>query len=265
MRIDELTRLEILNKGKKEDPAKYARRLNYVSTIKPMSVAKDLFIKTGTLTVPISVGDYTVTVHVSGIMKLVRGELDHTGQTLPDRPLVYRALRRAVDTCQIQCECTCPDFRYRHAYWATQNNYKYGTPERRPSNITNPDNTGAVCKHTTAALVRPSQWLKYVSGWISTVIRAFLENRLGLDSTDISDLKGKAAEDAKDSINALKDADGKDFENSEVEVKDEDVVEPEAETTEEETEEPEKPEPKVKEEPTAAEAAAEINKEKKGV
>ena len=727
MRIDELTRLEILNKGKKEDPAKYARRLNYVSTIKPMSVAKDLFIKTGTLTVPISVGDYTVTVHVSGIMKLVRGELDHTGQTLPDRPLVYRALRRAVDTCQIQCECTCPDFClaadtkiklldgrtvevqelekmfregqnlwaysvdengdfkpgritdvwstgnvtemleveldngesilttpehrymlrdgtylaaselkenqslmplyfaykngyetvklnslpkswlsvykivakellqeriseaitrtgedkiaihhlnydknnnspenlypmgflehftfhssllknlwkdkdyrekmaivgkrkneerwsgdknkenrdrmsttkkdwwkaltaeeytaycdklkerfnvpewkerhsqskkqwwdnlekekkdvifgklrelrknaynnlsperkkefgiksskynkdrweslnqaqrenlvrglvvkntpeqnvkigkgqksywenlteqqrqercekqkrtkeqsdnlvfskyknrinylismglvlnesnyenvrrsgdpkvktrfesfegmlehfgvnaeynhkvisvrqirfstpqpvyditiegyenflvgagvilhncYRHAYWATQNNYKYGTPERRPSNITNPDNTGAVCKHTTAALVRPSQWLKYVSGWISTVIRAFLENRLGLDSTDISDLKGKAAEDAKDSINALKDADGKDFENSEVEVKDEDVVEPEAETAEEETEEPEKSEPEVKEQPTAAEAAAEINKEKKGV
>ena len=85
---------------------------------------------------------------------------------------------------------------------------------------------------------------------------------MGLDSADISDLKGKAAQDAKDSINSLKDTDGEDFENSEVEVKDEDVVEPEAETTEEE---PEEPEPEVKAEPTAAEAAAEINKDKKGV
>lgn len=57
----EITRKEILSKGRREDPAKYARRLSYVNSIKPQPMARDLFIKTGTLTVPVRVGDYIVT------------------------------------------------------------------------------------------------------------------------------------------------------------------------------------------------------------
>lgn len=384
-RLFEMTRMEILKKGQREDPAKYSRRLNYVNSIKPMSVAKDLFIRTGTLTVPVSVGDYTVTIHVSGIMKLIRKELDRSNKTLPDRPLVYKALREAVDTCQIQVNCTCPDFClvgeteiklingkvipvsemkdmfdngeqlyvysvdengefvpgkvlsvwisgsskdfikitldnekeiittpehlylkrdgtyvearnlketdslmcipscvyikkeflsfknevpvydimvegqenflvdagvilhncYRHSYWATKNDYKYGEPERRPANITNPNNKGAVCKHSTAALVRPSQWLKYVSGWISTVVRAYLENKLGINAEDIKDLDKEDIEEVKDDIEAIQNLEGetKEFDGEELEVKPEEIEEPEVEEKEEQKEEP-KGEPK---------------------
>ena len=88
----EITRKEILSKGRREDPAKYERRMNYVNSFRPEPMAKDLFINTGTLTVPIRVGDYIVTVHISGILKIVQDEMDRTGKDLPDRQLVYNAI-----------------------------------------------------------------------------------------------------------------------------------------------------------------------------
>lgn len=171
----EITRKEILSKGRKEDPARYTRRLNYINSIKPQPVVRDLFIKTGTLTVPMRVGDYTVTIHISGILKLVQDEMDRSGRELPDRQIVYRALRKAVDESNMYVDCTCADFRYRFAYTSTINDYKYGKPETRPAKITNPDNNGSVCKHITAAIARPSQWLKYVSGWIATIIKQYIQ------------------------------------------------------------------------------------------
>ena len=225
MNLYEATRQDLIRKAQNETPARYARRMNYVSTIKPMAVAKDLFIKTGTLTVPISVGDYIVTIHISGIMKLIRAELDSSNQPLPNRPLVYRALRRAVDESNVYVDCTCPDWRYRFKYWASVKDYNYGNPETRPSDITNPDNQGAVCKHITAALVRPSQWLKYVSGWISTVVRAYLENRLEMDVEDIKDLL--TTEEIQDEVEDITDVDSS--------------IIPEEESEESEEQETEKP------------------------
>lgn len=221
--LTEFTRQELLRKGQSETPERYARRMNYVNSIKPIAVAKDLFISTGTLTVPMSIGEgehqYVVTCHISGIMKLIRQELDKFDAVLPDRPLVYRALRKAVDTSNIYIDCTCPDFRYRFAYWATRQDYKYGKAESRPSNITNPNNTGSVCKHVTAALVRPSQWLKYVAGWISTVVRAYIEQKLDINAEDIEDLNPK---DIRNQVEDIKDLDNsilepvEDTENEEV-------------------------------------------------
>lgn len=203
----EATRKDLLTKSKNETPERYARRMNYVATIKPMAVAKDLFIKTGTLTVPIHVGDYIVTIHFSKIMKFIREELDRQNKTLPDRPLVYKALRKAVDESNVYINCTCPDFRYRFKYWSTKKNYLYGEPENRPSNITNPTNRGSICKHITAALVRPSQWLKYVAGWISTVVRAYLENKLDINAEDIDDLTPSEKDEIKDEISDITELD----------------------------------------------------------
>jgi hypothetical protein len=207
-KLIEITRLDLLRKGQSEDPARYARRMNYVNDIKPIAVAKDLFIKTGTLTVPMNIGtgehQYVVTIHISGIMKLIRDELDRANKVLPDRPLVYRALRKAVDTSNVYVNCQCPDYKYRFKFWASRKDYQYGEPETRPSNITNPDNRGTVCKHITAGLVRPSQWLKYVAGWISTVVRAYLEKKLDIFADDIEDLSPQMV---KDEVEDIKDID----------------------------------------------------------
>ena len=229
IRLIEVTRQELIRKNRNETPERYARRMNYVNTIKPLGVTKDLFINTGTLTVPINVGDYIVTIHISGIMKLIRQELDRSGKTLPDRPLVYRALRKAVDESNIYVDCTCPDFRYRFSYWSTRNDYKYGKPETRPADITNPDNKGSICKHITAALVRPSQWLKYVAGWISTVVRAYLEQKLNINAEDIEDLNPT---EVKDEIEDIQDVsndilDDEESENDLVEISDDEIVDEE--------------------------------------
>lgn len=183
----EAKREELLRKGKNEDPKRFARRINYVNTIKPEVIAKDLFMHTGTLTIPVHVGDYIVTIHFSNVMKEIRHELAVNKKTVPDRPLVYKALRKAIDTSNIYIDCTCPDFRYRFAYWSTKKRYKYGNAETRPSKITNPNNKGYACKHCTAALIRPSQILKYAAGWVSTVVRAYIEDKLDIDLTTIND------------------------------------------------------------------------------
>ena len=233
MRLLEATRQELLSKLKNETPERYQRRMSYVNTIKPMNVAKDLFIRTGTLTVPVSVGDYTVTIHISGIMKLIREELDKAGKTLPDRPLVYRALRKAVDVSDIYVDCTCPDFKYRFAYQASQKNYKYGKPEKRPARITNPDNNGSICKHITAALVRPSQWIKYADTWITTVVKAYLQDKMEINAEDIDDLTPKEKEDIKNEIRDIKNVDDSVLDNTEsednLEVDFEEIPEPEEE------------------------------------
>lgn len=177
VRLDEVTRKELLDKMKMETPERYARRMNYISSMKPLPMAKDLFLNTGTLTVPMQIGDYIVTIHISGILKEINDEMVAQHKDLPDRALTYKALRNAVDKSNIYVNCECGDFRYRHAYHATIQDFKYGSPERRPANITNPNNKGSVCKHIAVALVRPSQWLKYVAGWICTIIRAYIINR----------------------------------------------------------------------------------------
>lgn len=207
----EVKRDELLSRAKNETPERYNRRMNYVTTIKPMKMAQDLFINTGTLTVPISVGDYVVTIHISKIMKYIREELDKQNKVLPDRPLVYKAIRKAVDESDIFVRCTCPDFQYRFAYQASQKNYIYGKPETRPAKITNPYNRGSVCKHITAALVRPSQWIKFVDTWITTITKAYLQNKLNISETDIEDeienLDKEYADVIKDEIENIQNVD----------------------------------------------------------
>ena len=57
----------------------------------------------------------------------------------------------------------CPDFTYRHAYWATIKDINSGVPEKRPSAITNPkNNLGPGCKHIMLVLANNS-WLTKVA------------------------------------------------------------------------------------------------------
>ena len=96
VRLDEVTRKELLDKMKRETPERYARRMNYISSVKPLPLAKDLFLNTGTLTVPMQIGDYIVTIHISGILKEINDEMVAQRKDLPDRSLTYKALRNTV-------------------------------------------------------------------------------------------------------------------------------------------------------------------------
>jgi hypothetical protein len=59
----------------------------------------------------------------------------------------------AIESSDVKVDCTCPDFKYRLAYYASQNGFKEGELENRPAEITNPNNNkGSCCKHILVAL-----------------------------------------------------------------------------------------------------------------
>lgn len=65
----------------------------------------------------------------------------------------------------------CEDWKYRQAYWATQNNYNSGYPEIRVSNITNPNDTkGSGCKHVMLVLSN-MDWIMKVCSVINNYIK----------------------------------------------------------------------------------------------
>lgn len=70
----------------------------------------------------------------------------------------------------------CDDFRYRFNYWATRNDINSGTPEFRPSDITNPDNSlGSSCKHVLLVL-NNNAWIIKVASVINNYIKYMAKN-----------------------------------------------------------------------------------------
>lgn len=70
----------------------------------------------------------------------------------------------------------CKDFKYRIAYNATKGGYNSGTPELRPSDITNPHDTkGAGCKHINL-VIGNIDWVMKIASVINNYIHYMEEN-----------------------------------------------------------------------------------------
>ena len=70
----------------------------------------------------------------------------------------------------------CPDWKYRIAYWATRNQQNSGTPEVRPSDITNPrDTKGAGCKHSLL-VISNLDWMMKIASVINNYIKYCRDN-----------------------------------------------------------------------------------------
>lgn len=72
-----------------------------------------------------------------------------------DLPGIRASLKevREAFNGDVLAHCSCPDFKYRMAYYATMDDWKYGSAETRPANITNPPppHSGPLCKHLVNA------------------------------------------------------------------------------------------------------------------
>lgn len=76
---------------------------------------------------------------------------------------------------KVKVSCSCPDYIYRHKYWATRHGYNAGNPENRPSDITNPeDNQGPACKHI-AKLLDSIDWIAKAASVVLQFIKAYSE------------------------------------------------------------------------------------------
>jgi hypothetical protein len=71
------------------------------------------------------------------------------------QPVNLPGLRASLDEVRasfngdVLAHCTCPDYRYRLEYYATQDSWNYGSGQSTPPNVTNPPppQYGKLCKH----------------------------------------------------------------------------------------------------------------------
>lgn len=118
--------------------------------------------------------DYVVTVEFADALSNIQQELQRNNQEISLR-IILRGLIKAFNGENIFTRCTCPDYRYRIAYYASKEGAIAGEPEDRPSDMTNPFNTkGLSCKHVQAVLNR-NTWLNRVASVIYNYIR-YMEN-----------------------------------------------------------------------------------------
>ena len=163
--LNEDTRTQLISRAKSADKEKgdgksrYEKRLKskVLNTTREMNNINmnDLF-KNNLLTVDIPVRGETDNYHVklkfSGILDSIQKRVQANNDTLELRNII-QAITDCFNRNDVYIFCSCPDWKYRLSAWATINQITSGTPETRPSNITNPNDTlGPGCKHVMLVL-----------------------------------------------------------------------------------------------------------------
>lgn len=113
---------------------------------------------------------YLVTMSFGGFLDNLHDELKNDTDVI-DLRKISRALTRSFNGDNVYVHCTCPDWKYRFAYWMTKDDINAGEPESRPSDITNPNNTkGTGCKHVLRVLSN-NTWIIKVASVINNYIQ----------------------------------------------------------------------------------------------
>lgn len=182
MLILEDSRRELISKSKSTTKGKQRydrrRRSRVGNTVKSFNeIDMNKLFKEDILTVNIPVhgetDDYKVRITFGGFLEILRDQLKDSDTV---------ELKHIAKTCiigfnkgDVYIHCSCPDFGYRFAYYATRNDINSGTPETRPSDITNPhDDLGSGCKHILLVLSNTS-WILRVARVINNYIK-YMEN-----------------------------------------------------------------------------------------
>lgn len=163
--LTEKTRLQLLNQSKEASTTKsygttrYDRRnLQHIynSVAAFNKIDQNALFKANMLSFFIPVqgetDNYEVEVLFDGILDSINRELKNNDYNL-EYKVIYRAIIDAINKQDIFVSCSCPDFKYRMAYWASKGRFNSGQPQVIPARITNPNNSqGAGCKHIMKVL-----------------------------------------------------------------------------------------------------------------
>lgn len=181
----EISRRNMVGKTKVQSPQRFNKRLHYHA--KGFDIDFERLLKSDFIVANIAVGDYICTIAFKGVLSKLADLVEKTPKHYANIQMVIKALNQSIDETDLLVNCTCPDFRYRFAYWATKFGYKYGDPENRPSDITNPDDKlGAVCKHLTT-LLSNKRWLSKLASVLNNFIRENVD--------EIRDILGLSADE----------------------------------------------------------------------
>lgn len=185
--LNEDSRSQLIQKSKKGDNYKdqskgknrYERRLksrisHSVSTYNSINMNK--LFKDNILDVNILVNgetnDYLVRMSFAGFLDYLHNQLKQNNNEFNTR-VVMRALISAFNSDQVYIHCSCKDWQYRFAYWATKNDINSIKNEQNSNGkwIANPaDTKGAGCKHSLLVLSNTS-WLNKVAAVIINYVK----------------------------------------------------------------------------------------------
>lgn len=176
--LTEDNRQKLISKSKSSEKGKqrFNRRnkSKVANTVKAMnSIDMNKLFKEDILTVNLPVkgetDDYTVKITFGGFLQILRDQIGE--KEVVDFRDISRAAIIGFNKDDVFINCSCPDFRYRFAYYATKNDINSGAPENRPSDITNPnDSLGSACKHVLLVLNNNS-WVIKVASVINNYIK----------------------------------------------------------------------------------------------
>lgn len=170
--LNEASRSSLLSKSKQTSKGfeRFKKRVKsrVANTVKQYNaIDMNKLFKEDILTVDVNVkgetDNYTVKISFGGFLELLQDQIAKQQGKL-DYKAVTRALILGFNKDDVYISCTCSDWQYRFAYFATRNDISSGAPETRPSDITNPDdNLGSACKHVLLVLSNTSFLLKVAS------------------------------------------------------------------------------------------------------
>ena len=170
-RLNEDSRSSLLAKSKqsKKGFERFKKRVKsrVANSVKQFNqIDMNKLFKDNILTVDINVkgetDEYVVKISFGGFKGLLQDQIKKIGKF--DLKAVTRALINGFNKDDVYIHCSCPDWQYRYAYYATRNNINSGDAETRASNITNPDDKlGSACKHVLLVLSNTSWILKVAS------------------------------------------------------------------------------------------------------
>ena len=171
----EVSRKELVTKSRVQSKKRFNKRLNYqVSNFKGVDL-KELF-ENDYFVFKTPIGKYVCIIAFPGVFTELRKVVKETNGDVRriNLQMVIKALSRAFDaTDDVKVDCTCGDWIYRMAYWASVNGYKYGEQETRPSKVTNPDDSlGATCKHLDL-LLSNKRWLTKAASVVNSFIKTY--------------------------------------------------------------------------------------------
>ena len=185
--ITEASRRDLIDKGKRGDRYssknqakgrnRFERRTHskiYTNVAQYNNLDMNLFFKHDILLVGIKVigetDEYITKIKFKGILQEIQREVKNNNNKFEFKSILT-SLIRVFNTEDVFVSCTCEDWQYRQAYWATQKNYNSGSPEIRVSDITNPNDTkGSGCKHVMLVLSN-MDWIMKVCSVINNYIK----------------------------------------------------------------------------------------------
>lgn len=164
-KLQEASRNELLALTKSQTVTRYNKSEEYKG-FSIRDIKTDEIFSKDMLVIVCRVGDYEDIVALEDILIWVQmcAEQSTSTKNQINSKIVTQAIMNSIDGMDILVNCSCPDWKYRFAYMATQLGYKYGEPqnERNKYHKTNKENYGALCKHLTA-LLSNKRWLQQVT------------------------------------------------------------------------------------------------------